>query len=58
VCLDRIERRCVCGDEGVIGYIAELKKYYDIFFKYNEHRVVNSNKSVEEIADDIISLIS
>jgi NADH dehydrogenase (ubiquinone) 1 alpha subcomplex subunit 10 len=55
-CMNRIKRR---GDNGIDEvYLKNLKKYYDIFFRYNKHSVVDSNKSVEEIADDIISLIS
>jgi deoxyadenosine/deoxycytidine kinase len=56
-CLERLGSR---GDSYNISpeYIADLKKYYDIFMKYNDHTRVNSDRRIDEVVGDIMKLIS
>jgi deoxyadenosine/deoxycytidine kinase len=56
VCRTRLKGR---GDSHDISpaYLAELKKYYDIFFKYTDCTRVDSSCHVQEIASEVQKII-
>ncbi|AGE57698.1 kinase protein [Acanthocystis turfacea Chlorella virus NTS-1] len=53
ICLKRQESR---GDSYKITkeYLADLEKYYNIFFKYNTREIVDSNRPVEDVVTDVL----
>ncbi|AGE56325.1 kinase protein [Paramecium bursaria Chlorella virus NE-JV-1] len=56
VCMSRIEHR---GDTFDITreYMTDLQKYYEIFMRYTDNVRVDSNRSVEDVVDDIVKII-
>lgn len=56
ICLERASGR---GDSYKISpeYMKDLKKYYDIFFKYTDCKHVNSDRPLDKVVDDIIKVI-
>jgi deoxyadenosine/deoxycytidine kinase len=37
-------------------YLNDLERYYNIFFKYNDRHIINSNRPVEDIVRDVMSV--
>jgi deoxyadenosine/deoxycytidine kinase len=56
-CLERLGSR---GDSYNISpeYMADLKKYYDIFMRYTNHTSINSDRPIDEVVEDIMKVIS
>jgi deoxyadenosine/deoxycytidine kinase len=51
-----VKRQASRGDsyEVTREYMSNLEKYYKIFFKYNDRKVVDSNKPVEDVVRDVL----
>jgi deoxyadenosine/deoxycytidine kinase len=57
VCHDRAKRRSDSYNVGA-DYLTDLKKYYDVFFKYTPCDRVDSDRPTDDVASDIIDLVS
>ena len=56
-CMERVGRR---GDSYKISpeYMADLKKYYDIFMRFTDHININSDRSINEVVNDVVKVIN
>ena len=57
ICVERTGSR---GDSYKITpeYMKDLKKYYEIFFKYTDCKRVNSDRPINDVVDDVMEIVS